>query len=342
MGSSQRGKLELEMSRTLVDWTLMTDSGDHQTFTAGTLMSGREGFEPDVRPNGIVTGGGDKLTPHSSNDTVAVPAFTAFSKGEEHSVSAASQAVTRPSVSTHKISAIIMDDEGALDEVEGTEGTSFSEEWGAAGGPPLLPVDAVLRGLVYMSAQASAVLTADEIRENPGQHAEYADTPEAIANNLGKGSYAEASAEKNAFVKFSSALPLNHTGSVPKRVYIRYYTPVLSVLQRVHDFKPAGMGVSKSSTPVYEGSGVPGAIGSMKADTVGDATFTLYVHDGITDRAVREELKTVTAKWYPDANKLPYLLTQGMLELDRDYPSKDPNKIACTIRCESPSVSFAS
>jgi hypothetical protein len=255
---------------------------------------------------------------------------------------AGSQAVTRPTTEDHKISAIVMDDAGALDEVEGSEHTAFSTEWGVAGGPPLIPEDAVLLGLVFMSSQASGVILASEIYQDPGNHAEYADIPGFDIFTVGNGSYTEIAAEKNAHVKFNEALPLIHTGPATKRVYAKYYTPSLAVQQNVANFKPAEMGVTKSSVAVYEGSGVPGAIGSAKADSVGDASFDLYVKDGITDGIVREKNQTVTVKWWPDANKLPYMLTQGLLSFDRDYPSGNPNKIACKIACTRPSVEFAS
>ncbi|BBO73464.1 hypothetical protein DSCW_17830 [Desulfosarcina widdelii] len=341
MSSSQRGKVAVELSRTLTDFSVMADSGDHQRFNLGALWSGRSGYEPDVRPNGIVTGQ-RVLSPNAANDTVTVAAFTAYSKGVEHSVAAGSQAVTRPSTENFKISSIIMTDVGGLDEVEGTEGTEFSETRGAAGGPPLIPEDAVELGQVRMNSQSSAVIAESEIYQAPNDHAEYADIPGFEEHNVGKGSYAEVAAEKNAHIKFNTPLPAIHTGPAAKRVYIKFYTPSLTVQQNVADFKPAEMGVTKSSTAVYEGSGVSGAIGSMKADSVGDASFTLYVKDGITDGIVREKNQTVTVKWWPDANKLPYMLTQGLLAFDREFPSGNPNKISCTIYCEKPSVEFSS
>ena len=342
MATSQRGKIDYEQSRTLTDYTQMTDSGDHQRFTAGTIWSGKSGFEPIVRPNGIVEGQ-DVLSTHASDDTVTVAAFSAYSGGVKYDVSAGSQAVTRPTTDTHKISSIIMDDTGALDEVEGSESTSFSETRGAAGGPPLIPVDAVELGQVKMSAQASAVISEDEILQNAGEHAEYFDTPGWSEFNLGKGSNADVAAEKTAHVKFDSALPAIHTGPAAKRVYIKYYTPSFATLQKVSKFQPAEMGVTKNSETVYEGSGTSGAIGSMKADSVGDATFTYFAKDAITDPIVKEKNEFVTVRWYPDANKVSYMLTQGLLSFDsRDFPSAQQNKINCKVSCESPSVEFSS
>jgi len=341
MGSSQRGKILIELSRTLTDFALMTDSGDQQRFTLGTLWSGKSGYDPDVRPNGIVTGQ-RVLSTHASDDTVTVAAFTAYSQGTLHSVSAGSQAVTRPSTDTHKVSSIIMDDTGALDEVEGTEGTSFSETRGAAGGPPLIPVDAVELGQVRMSAQASAAIAAAEIYQDIGDHAEYADIPGFEVFPIGKGSYASVAAEKNAHVKFNTALPQSHVGPACKRVYLKYYTPSFTTLTNVNDFAAAEVGVTKNSEVVYEGSGASGAIGSMKADSVGDCSFVVFANDGITDAIVREKNEIVTVKWFPDANKVPFLLTQGLLGFVRDFPAGQQNKINCTVYCEKASVEFTS
>jgi hypothetical protein len=341
MSTSQRAKIQIELGRTLTDFTQMADSGDHQIFTEGVLYSGKSGFEPEVRPNGIVSGQ-RVLSPHASADTVAIAAFTAYSKGVLFIVAATSLALTRPSTSTHKICSLVMDDTGVIDEVEGTEGTGFSTTRGADGGPPLIPADAVEIGQIRFDAQAAAVIAADEIYQDIGQHAEYADYPVPEAFNIGKGSYAEVSAEKNAHVKFNEALPLSHTGEEPKRTYIKYYTPSLTTLSRTADFKAAEVGVTKSSETMYEGSGVSGAIGAMKADSVGDVSFTAFANDGVSDAIIREKNQMVTVKFFPDGNKAPYLLSQGMLGFDRDFPAGTQNKINVTVFCEKESVEFSS
>ena len=340
MSTSQRGKIQIELGQTLNDFVLMTDNGDHLIFTSGLLYSGKSGFEPVVRPNGIESGQ-KLLSPHASDDTVTIAAFTAYSQGTLHSVSATSLALTRPTTNK-RICSVIMDDTGTIDEVEGTEGSDFSTERGAAGGPPLIPVDAVEIGQVRFSATASAVIASDEIYQDIGNHAEYSDYPVPETFNLGKGSYAEKAAEKNAHVKFNEALPLIHTGDVCKRTYIRYYTPSLTTLSSVSDFKAAELGVTKSSETMYEGSGVSGAIGSMKADSVGDVSFVVFAKDGVSDAILREKGKVVTAKFFPDANKSPYLLSQGMLGVVRDFPAGTQNKINVTVYCEKESVEFTS
>jgi hypothetical protein len=342
MATSQKAKVQVELGRTLVDFAAMTDSGDHQIFGgSGALWSGKDGYEPDVRPNGIVSGL-RLLSTHASNDTVTIAAFSAYSAGIEYSVSATSLALTRPSVSNYKICSVIMDDTGTIDEVEGTEGSSFSATRGATGGPPLIPVDAVEIGQVRFDSQSAAVIASDEIYQDMGTHAEYADYPMPEVFNIGNGVNASTVTEKTAHIKFNEVLPLVHTGSVPKAVYIKYYAPTFTTLARTSDFKAAELGVTKSSESVYEGSGVSGAIGSMKADSVGDVTVTVFANDGVTDAILREKGEVMTIKFFPNANKAPYLLSQGMVGVSRDFPSGEQNKINLTVYCGKESVEFAS
>ncbi len=343
MSTSQNAKVQIELAGSLTDFTLMTDSGDQQIFTVtgGTLFSGHSDRPVSVRPNGI-TEGSLLLTPNSANDTVNVAAFKAWSQGAEHEVAAATQTVTRPSSSDYKISSIIMDDTGALGEVEGTEGSSFSETRGAAGGPPLLAVDAVELGQVRMSSQTAAAIAASEIYQNPGDHAEYYDSPGYEVSPIGEGNKAGVAAEKYAHVKFNTALPLNHTGGVPKRIYIQFYTPSFTTLARTSGFKAAELGISKSSESYYKGAGGSGAIGAVAADSVGDASFTYLAKDGVTDPVFKLDGETVTLKFFPDANRAPYVLTQGMLGIDRDFPSGEQNKATLTIYAENPSAGYDS
>jgi hypothetical protein len=339
MPTAQRGKIQVELDQTFNAYAVMTDSGDHQIFTLGTLWS--EKVAPAIRPNGI-SSGRNLLSPHADSDKVAIAAFSAYSKGVEYDVDATSLEISRPTVSTHKISSVTMDEDGNIEEVEGTEGSSFSTTRDAAGGPPLIPVDSVELGQVWMDAQAENAFDEDEIYQSANSHAEYASNPAVEYNTIGKGSYADSAAEKNAHVKLSSAAMVNHTGSVCKRIYLQYYTPSLTTLLKVTDFVPSEVGVSKSSETMYEGSGVSGAIGAMKADSIGDLTFTVFGDDGITEGIVEERGSIITVKWFPDANKVPYLLTQGMLGIEREYPPGGQIKINCTIYCERESVEFIS
>ena len=343
MPTAQKALIQVELGATMVDFTEMSDSGDHQRFvvSGGPIWSSKSGSDVDIRPNGIVDGL-RVLSPHADVDKVTIDGFTAYQAGTLHTVSATTITVTRPSTDTHKISSIVMDNTGAIDEVEGSEGTSFSATRGGNGGPPLIPVDSVEIGQVRMSAQASAVFAAGDIFQDANVHAEYAAYPVAELYPIGKGQYAAVAAEKNAHIKLNAALPLAHTGGVPKKIYIKYYSPNFTTMAKTSEFSPSEVSVSKTSESLYEGSGVSGAIGSMKADSVGDCTFTVFAENGITDGIVRERNEIITVKFFPDANKAPYLLTQGMLGIARQFPAGEQTKVEATIYCEQPSIEFAS
>lgn len=340
MSTAQRGKIQVEAGRVLTDFVAMTDSGDQKVFTGGSVWSQKSGYEPDVRPNGIVTGS-NLISPGVAVDTVAVSAFTCYIGGAEIDVAAdAAVAVTRPSADG-RITSICVDDQGDIAEVVGTDGTPV-ETRGAAGGPPLIPVDQVEIGQVRMTSTGSAVFTASEIAQVIGQHTETYDYPAFELNPIGEGKNASAAAKKNAFAEFAEALPEIHTGSLPKAVFIKYYTPSLATLPKTADFVPAEVGITKSSETYYEGAGGSGAIGSMKADSVGDVTFTVLAGDGVTDAVLVEKNQMVTVKFFPDSNKTPFILSQGLLGVGRAFPSGEQIKINCTVYCSQPSIEFAS
>lgn len=340
MSTSQRGKIQIETSRVLTDFVAMNDSGDKTIFTHGLVWSSKSGFAPEIVPNGIASGQ-NLISPGAAADEVAVAAFTVYIGGVEISVDADDAvSVTRPAADG-RITSIVVDDLGAIAEVAGTDGVAV-ETRGAAGGPPLIPVDEVEIGQVRMTSTGTAVFTAAEIYQVNGSHAEYYDNPSFEFDPLGMGKKATVAAKKNAFVEFAAALPAIHTGALPKAVFIKYYTPTLVTLPKTTDFVPADTGVTKSNETYYEGAGGSGAIGSMKADSVGDVTFTVLAGDGVTDPILGEDGSMTTVKFFPDANKAPYILSQGMLGVGRSFPSGEQNKISATIYCSNPSVGFAS
>ena len=57
MANASNAIIYLEQGQVMVDYALMTDSGDHKIFSsAADTWSGRSGYEPIVRPNGVVSG----------------------------------------------------------------------------------------------------------------------------------------------------------------------------------------------------------------------------------------------------------------------------------------------
>lgn len=341
MATSENAKIQIETGQSLTAFAAMTDSGDNKTFTnAATVWSGKAGFAPDIRPNGIVSGY-NLVTPAAnlSNNNVDIAAFTAYSIGVLRSVAAAAnQAITRPATNVAKISSIQMTSAGAISIVAGTDGasTTFSETRGAAGGPPFILVDSVEIAQVRLTSSAAAVITAAEIFQVVGTHTERFDYPGFTSNNIGDGSNASVSAKKNAHVLFDSALPLSHTGSVPKRVYNQYYTPTLSDMQRTLDFTPVENSHSVSSTQYYGGTI------ATSSKSLGQGSFTALLSDGVTDTLVANKDQILTIKFFPDRNKTPFILTQGTIGLGRTFPVSEQNQAEVTISSEVLSAEFIS
>lgn len=331
MAITSNPKLEYESGQAYQPFEAMSDTGDATLFEASFApWSGRSGFEPEIRPFGLATGGA--ITPDSgTNDSVAVAALTAYMPGTAAanadglaSVGSGTVAVTRAVTDTHIINSITVDASGALTAVQGTEGTAFSETRGAAGGPPLIPIDSVEIGQVRLSAQSAAEVASTEIFAVVGTHTERYDSPVWTTDPT------------NGEIEFASALPAIHTGSVPKQVHVRGYTPIFAELPRVSDFVPADETNSVNSTQIYGGT-----IGSVST-SLGQGSFTQYGNDGITDPIIKAKGERLWFKWFQDRNKLAHQLTQGIVGVSRTYPAGDHVNISVTISAEQPSEDLES
>jgi len=337
MSTAKLSKILIETGQVLHNFAAMTDSGDQQIFTItdGTLWSGKSGFTPDVRPNGI-TSGRNLLSAGATNDTVRVAAFTAYSKSVEQPVSATSCTISRPTTGGYsKIISVTMASDGSIAPVAGTEGAAFSETRAAAGGPPLIPVESVELGQIRVTASTAAAVASAEIYQE-SQYTEHYDSPVWDENNIGDGIGAAAAAQKNAYIKFQSALPKIHTGVVVKKVYLKYYTPQFTELARVLDFVPAESSHTVSSQEYYRG-----AIASV-AESVGQGSFTVLLNDGLTDSLILQKNQVITVKQFPDENKTPYSLTQGKLGISRTFPFANQIQSEATISAEKPTAEFSS
>lgn len=305
--------LYYEAGQQLTPMSALTDSGDHTVFTsAASLWSGRSGFDADVRPNGLKTGGA--LTPKSgTNNSVTVAALTANLAGAAISVAGSDVTVARGSTKDYIINAVTVNASGALAVVTGTEGDSFSTTRGAAGGPPLIPVGSIEIGHVRLTSRTAGVVQASEIRATPGDTVERYDYP-----------LFEVDYTKGRTV-FASPLPTIHTGGVAKGVYASYNEPVFSEATPVSDFVPPEESHSTSSTAVYGG-----AIGSASSQ-LGQGSFTAYLASGVTDPLVALKNQTLWFKFYPDRLKGDYIRCQGKLGISRTFPAGDSMQASCTI-----------
>ena len=336
MATSSKGKISIEIGRTLTSYTAMTDS-DHQIFYRGVTWSDYDDAEADVRPDGMVTGR-NVLSVHASDDTVTVAAFTAYTKGVLTTVSATTDTFTRLTGGLSNVVSVYMGSDGAVAVMPGTIGASaaFSDTRAAAGGPPLIPVGGVEIGQIRVTANTAAVLTAAQIFQVVGTHVDRYDFPDWTEYPLGKGYNADTTDEIKAHIKFSSALSATQVGPAYKHVYVQYYTPSYAEVMKTLDFVPAEDSHSVSSTQYYDGTT------ASKSSSLGQASFTALLSNAINDTLLGEQDQIITVKFWPNRNKDPYILTQGTLGVTRSFPVADQNQAACTISAEEGSVSFES
>ncbi|NIC05266.1 hypothetical protein [Billgrantia bachuensis] len=329
MAITENGLLEYESGQAFNDWEEMSDSGDGQVFEASFApWSGRSGFDTHVRPWGLATGG--RVVPDAGvSDSVHVEALTLYMPGTATANADGLVAVASGEVSvgratetdTHMVTSIVVT-AGALSGETGLAGTSFSETRGAAGGPPLIPVDAIEIAQVRLSSLTAAEVVTTEIFSVPGVHQERYDFP--------VWSEDPASGE----VSFATALPTIHVGELPKKVSVKGYTPIFAELPYCSDFVPADESHSVNSTDTYSGP-----LGSVSR-TLGQASFTHRANDGITDPIVRLKNQRLWFRWFQDRNRAPFSLTRGILGIARQYPVGDHVTVNATISAEQATVDF--
>lgn len=324
MATAENAKLEYEGGQTAFPMAALTDSGDRTTFTsAADLWSLRSGYAPVVLPNGVRTGGA--VVPGGANNVVTVAAVSANLNGVVTSVSAGDVTITRPATAVSKVNSIIINSSGALAAVAGTDGatTAFSETRGAAGGPPLIAVDAIEIAQVRVTSNTAALITAAQIFQVPGIHVERADFP------LFNTSPADGS------VTFNSAIDAIHTGPTPKKVFASYAEPVFAQVALASDFVPPETSFSVSSTQIYGTT-----LGSSSA-TLNQGSFTAYLNNGISDPLVTLKGQELWFRFYPDRYQSEYMLTQGKLGIARTFPAGSEIQAACTISARQAAAEVA-
>ena len=323
MATAENAKLAYEAGQQVYSMTALTNSGDEQTFTSSaTLWSGKSGFAPVVKPNGLLTGG--EITTHASNDTVSVAAMTLNLNGVVTSVNAGTAVASRGATSdTHRITSITINSSGAITAVAGVDSTAFSETRGADGGPPLIPVDSVEIGQVRLTSVSAGVVASSEIFQVVGLHTERADFP------LWDVHYDEGG------VTFLDVLPSIHTGPTCKKVYASFASPIFSDVSLASDFVPPETSHSITSTQVY------GATIGSTSSTLNQGSFTCYLANGITDPLVLLKNETLWFKFFPDRYASSYLLCQGKLGINRTFPAGDSIQASCTVSASEPAVEVA-
>ncbi len=324
MSQAKNGILYMEEGSTPQGYTQMVDSGDGQTFGIDGVDIFSGDPAPVCRPNGIVTGlnlGGVAVS--GSNDVIDMSACTAYLAGVEKAIAAdLDLAITRPATDVAKVVAVIINAAGAYAEVAGTDSAdaTFSAVLGAAGGPPFIPVDAIKVLELRLTSSVAAPITAGEIFQN-GNYTERALSPSFDLDATGRGDYSDDAATSRANVKFSSALPLIHTGDVPKQIHLDYADPIMGQVSKSSDFTPAEESYSTSSSEHY------GGVDAVETTSLGTAGFSAKMNDGVTDAVIAAKGKVKTFKFYPDLGKAPHLVTQGRVSTARSF-AVGANKLA--------------
>lgn len=323
MATAENAKLEYEAGQNAVAMSALTDSGDATVFTsAAATWSGRSGYAPVVRPDGLLTGGA--ITPSATNNEVNVAALTCNLAGVSTAVAGDEVTITRPATNVSKVISITVNSSGALAAVAGTDGatTAFVETRGAAGGPPLIPVGSIEIGQVRVTTSAAGVVSAAQIYAVPGLHVERADFPLYDIN------YTEGQ------VEFLAELPKIHTGTLPKGVFASYASPIFTEVDS-SDFVPPETSHSVSSTQIY------GRTIGATSSTLGQGSFTAYLANGVSDGFVALKNETLWFRFYPDRYQSAYILAQGKLGISRTFPAGDQIQAACTISANEPAIEVA-
>lgn len=320
--------VQYEAGQTPYPAEIMTNSGDDRTFAASFApWSDVAGFEPVIRPNGLLTGGA--ITPRVGEDNqVTVAALTAWIGGEL--VEDGPEHVTAPRGTDslpHRVTSIVVTAAGAIDVQAGTQGDTPTEERGEAGGPPEILAGSIEIGQVRYTTDGDADVAATEIFAVPGIHVERADYPVYQAD-FGRGE-----------ITFADALPAIHASGATKRVYVSGATPLFAPLANVADWVPAETTYSVSSEDTYDGP-----IGSEQS-SLGQASFTaLGLRDGINDPVVQQKGRRLWFRFRPDRDRsTPYQLTQGTLGVSRTFPASGGSfSASCTITAARETLDVAS
>jgi len=307
---------------------------DNQVFSGSYAPWSRAGSNAFVvQPWGIDTGGVVTVANSGGNDVVdlaatslVMPGSTAAdADGNVAVIATADIAVARPAGNDYAISAITIDTSGAVTVIGGTASTAFSAVRGAAGGPPFIPVDSVEVAQVYYMSQTPAPVTANEIRQVPGESQELTQQPVISKTSSIQGT-----------VTFSEILPSIHTGSVAKKVGLKGALAVTAEVPRSRNYVPPEVTVNAQSETFYDT-----AIAFPSFDAA-QGSFEAALYNGVTDWIVRavEEQTTLIVEFYPDRDKGDKIVAQGFVGMARTFPADGASLATFSITAEEPAVNI--
>ncbi len=319
--SNENAKLQYESAQQAYPMEALTDSGDKITFdTQASLFSLRSGHAPDIRPDGLLTGGVISVAISGSNNVVDVAALSCHLAGVKTSVGAgADTTIVRATADVASISSITVNSGGAITMVKGTDSadSSFSETRGAAGGPPLIPVGSIEIGQVRTATNVAGVIAANEIFQTANVHQERSAFPLWSTVNNDDTGVAE--------VVFESALPDIHTANAAKGVYASYSDPIFSDFEFSKDYVPSANSYSSNSDQFY------GRTKGTSSTTLNQGSFTVEGDDGITDPWVELEGESLFFKFFQDRTKTAYMLDQGKFGYSQSFSADGDPVYSCSI-----------
>jgi hypothetical protein len=309
--------LYYEAGRTLVAFEQLTDDGAHKEFMHSSIQylsnysTDTASYGPTVRPDGVRSGGNG--TPGTANDTVDVTALNAYlagvwygTGGDSAAVAATTLTITRGTVTTnpYKVNSVTLASSGAFVVVEGSGGTNFTtvdSGRGGAGQPPLIPLKSIECFQVRTTSSTAAVILASEIQSTPGTHREEAANPTPITRFSRETNHALG----YCGVSFLEALPLIHTGSVTKGIWMKGYEASFSEWPDVRGFFGTDETGSLASEPFYRR-----AIGSVDK-TLNAGAFEWGVGNPVTDAQLEAIGREVWFKFLPDSLQTAAIIVQG-------------------------------
>lgn len=314
MATAKNAKIFIELSQIAFPKQECVTS-DNQKFTVTDVeaFSSFSGKEIKIWVNGVKTGG--EVTPDSVNDSVSVAALTATLNGEDVSVSTGTVAITRASIDTHIINSIIVNGSGALAAVQGSEGTSFSTVRGEAGGPALIPEDAIEIAQVKTSTSTSAAITVAQIEQIDGLSKESADNIYTVDTLTGS-------------IDFNDPLPAIHTDSVTKKVYAQGFKPSYTPLRETRDFSIPEETVSNTTEEYY------GLVKNNVSFGLGAGGFSTTMENGVDDPILRIAGENVHVKFQPSRFVEKYLIGQSIIGVTRNYPTSGDMTVNVTLNSQ--------
>jgi len=321
------GKLQMEAGGTLYTFEAMTKQANtqHYEVTAGRLFSRAENVNGvDQRAVIAIDGlkSGCKAVPAVSltNDKIDIAAGVAIIAGVEVTVTESLDLAVARGGSSHIKYSINVSANGTAVATAGTTHTGFSNDRGADGGPPYVPVGSDELWQVWFSSLTPAKVLATEIKGVPEQHRELSYYPGWF--------YIPPVTNDDQKIELGVALALCHTADVSRPVYAEYYNPVFVKMDDVSDVKPSRKTYSPTEEKTYD------ATRKVSNEALGDGSFKILMDERTNSLIKQAEGDVRWFRWFADKTKSDYVLFCGRVQIMDEYPVDGIMSAAVTIVTE--------